>query len=141
MSDMVRRDGIVVHSAPGVMRVRLEKEREDCDGCHSCALKNLCSSHASGHIEVDVATNEVRRPGDPVTILYHSANPAMAAFVLFFPALAGLCGGGYLARMLWGAGDMVFVGGALVGAALGVGATYIVNRVFRATAPKITLVE
>ncbi len=136
--------GAVIAVAPDHVVVRLEKREEDCGGCRSCAMKNLCGGRDAGHIDLRTplaAEGDRPETGDAVRVAYRPANAALAAVVMFLPALAGLLLGGLAGYRLGGGDDdAVFVLGCLIGLAAGVGTSAALSRLSPALKPSVRIV-
>ncbi len=146
MDDYTIQDGTILTVEPGRAVVRIERE-DDCEGCHTCALKALCRGRESKHMDLPVDTGPdsgaavAMSPGDQVKVAYRGANQAVAAVLLFLPGLLGLFFGGFLANRWWGGEDMTFLAGCLGGLAAGVLFTFIVARTSRSLRPDVRIVS
>ncbi|MCC8109068.1 MAG: SoxR reducing system RseC family protein [Planctomycetes bacterium] len=147
MDDYTIQNGTVLTVEPGRTVVRVERGDDNCEGCHTCALKALCRGRESKHMDlpVDTGTDGIASaplsPGDPVKVAYRGANQAVAAVLLFLPGLIGLFFGGFLANRWWGGEDMTFLAGCLGGLAAGVIFTFIVARTSRRLRPDVRIVS
>lgn len=143
MSEEKIRRGTVIAVEPNRLVVRVEREEEeDCGGCRSCAMKSLCRGRTDGHLDLPVAIPEgmAKSRGDRVTVAYRETNAAVASLLMFLPALLGLFFGGFAANAVFGAGDGIFLAGALGGLAAGLAVTFVVGRVSTALGPVVRLV-
>ena len=121
--------------------VRVEREAEQgCDGCRACAMKSLCKGRDTGQMDLPAAApaGKTYRPGDSVTLAYKQANAAVAALIMFAPALVGLALGGWMAS---GRSDAVLLLGCAAGLALGLGLSWIVSRTAGALKPDVRVVS
>ncbi|MCC8166700.1 MAG: SoxR reducing system RseC family protein [Planctomycetes bacterium] len=147
MDDYTIQDGTVLTVEPGRAVVRVERGGDDCDGCHTCALKALCRGRESKTMDLPVDTNRdgtaagPMAPGDQVKVAYRGANQAVAAVILFLPGLIGLFFGGFAANRWWGGEDMTFLAGCLGGLAAGMLFTFIVARTSRSLRPDVRIVS
>lgn len=141
MKDFEIRSATVLAAEAGSLLVRVERKYdEDCGGCRSCAMKNLCGKRDAGHIDLRIAGGAGGiRVGDTVKVAYHSTNPAVAATLLFAPPLLGALLGAIVA---WWArvGDAGFVLGCFLGLAAGIAATYATSRMVPSLRPAAHLV-
>ncbi len=125
MDDYVSKSGTVIASSPGFITVRIDKDGSDCEGCKTCPMCRLCRGKEVKHLDLPITVPEdslTPQIGDTVRIGYHSANPALAATVLFVPTLLGLLAGGWLGT--WLGGDGIFLLGCAVGVVAGLAVTY-----------------
>lgn len=144
MDDLTIREGTIQAVEADRLIVRIEREdAAECGGCCRCPMRGLCRGRDSGHMELPVpfTSDNPHRIGDRVHVAYRKANAAVAAAILFVPALAGLFLGGFLANRLWGEGDGVFLAGCAIGFVLGLAVTFVVNRFFPSLKPSVRLVE
>lgn len=143
MADFTVREATVLSVAGDGLLVRVDDEdAADHSGCRSCAMKSLCRGRDDGHLELFVSRSGGEGEylaGDRVRVAYRGANPAVASLIMFLPALAGVMFGGFVANAAFGGGDGVFLAGALGGAALGVGATFVLSRSLSSLRPEIRL--
>lgn len=138
--DYTVREGTVLLADNDRLVVRVERETEEgCDGCRACAMKSLCKGRETGRMDLPVTAppGKTYRPGDRVTLAYRQANAAVAALIMFAPALVGLLLGGWAAN---GRGDGVLLLGCLAGLAAGLGATWLVSRTARVLRPDVRVV-
>jgi positive regulator of sigma E activity len=123
------RKGVVLSAGDGRLVVRVRREEDgECGGCVACSLKSLCGGRGTAHIDLPVAAPEgaAYSPGDAVTVSYRPPNAALAAAVMFVPALAGLALGGWLAHASgWGDGMLILA--CLAGFGAGVGVSWLVS--------------
>lgn len=142
MSNCKHREGVITAVGPDRLTIRLDRKDEAAvSACGSCAMKSLCHSRAAEGAELILRTTDVegRRPGDRVRLAYREANPALAAGILFLPALAGLMTGGFAAERFFGQGNGTFLCGAFGGFLLGLAITFGVNRLVPSLRPKAEL--
>ncbi|MCC8181257.1 MAG: SoxR reducing system RseC family protein [Planctomycetes bacterium] len=137
------RSGTVVSIRPGKALVRLDVDDDSCTSCHSCALNSLCTSKERGKVEVVVDTDSITGAaidvGDAVRIEYRPFNRAVAAVILFVPALLGLLAGGWFAAVVWPEQDLLLLAGCAVGLIIGLAITFIVSRLAGGTRPRARL--
>lgn len=143
MTEATIYDGIVVSVETGRAIVRIRRDEDDCGGCSSCAVKGLCHGRDAGNMDLPVAVGNAAdlSPGDSVRIAYRGTNAAVAAFVMFLPALLGVLLGGFAANLLVGDGDGVFLFGVAVGLGLGLLVTFVLARCFAFLKPDVHLVD
>lgn len=143
MREETIQDAVVLSVEPERIMVRIDKSNEDCGGCRACALKILCrGKNDTNHLDLPVpvdAASPHPQPGQTVQVAYRAANAAVAAFIMFLPALLGLFFGGFIANRLAGEGDGIFVLGCLAGVVLGLAVTFVVSRASTALRPDIRL--
>lgn len=142
MQEETVQDAVVLSVDKNRVMVRMAKE-EDCGDCHSCALKNLCHKE-SDHLDLPVRLGEgiaPPQPGETVRVGYRAANAAVAALIMFLPALVGLFFGGFVVNRYWGDGDGLFLIGCFAGLALGLAVTFAVSRLSTALRPDIRLLN
>lgn len=142
MREETIQDAVVLSVEPDRIMVRIDKEAEECDGCHTCALKSMCRGKRDEHLELPVPleTGASRPgPGETVRIAYRAANAATAALAMFLPSLLGLFFGGFAASRLFGEGDGVFLLGCFGGLALGLAVSVVLARKSTALRPEIRL--
>lgn len=139
--DSTTRRGTVLSAGGNTLTVRVEQDGEECAGCKACSLSTLCRGRETGHRDLPVAVPEGETgkyaPGDAVTVEYAGANAALAAAVMFVPALAGLALGGWLGNRF---GDAALVAGCGLGFAAGVGLSRLLGKKADALRPKAWLV-
>lgn len=144
MREEIVQEAVVLSVAPDRIMVRVDRKDEDCGGCRACALKSLCRGKEADHMDlpvpVDAETPELA-PGETVRIAYRAANRAVAALVMFLPALLGVFFGGFAANALAGEGDGIFLLGCFSGLALGVLFTFVAARSSGALKPEIRLLS
>ncbi|MCL2000649.1 MAG: SoxR reducing system RseC family protein [Planctomycetes bacterium] len=147
MTNCNLREGAVISIGLDRLRVRLDPEaaRDENGGCRSCAMRGWCRGRWSGSGEVTVTVTDMnaakRCLGERVRLHYVQANPALAAIILFVPALVGLALGAFAAAWLFGGEDKVFLIGAGCGFALGLLVTFAINRLSLSLRPIIKLAE
>lgn len=144
MTGCNEREGVIVSVEPGKLLVRLDPEDAgESEGCKCCAMRGMCRGRTSRGMDVKVPVTEAdpRRPGERVRLSYHAANPALAAAIMFVPALVGLLFGGFVANWLLGEGDFVFLAGAGGGLVLGVLLTLIASRSIASLGPEVALAD
>ncbi len=142
MREETVQDAVVLSVDANRVMVRMAKE-EDCGGCHSCALSKLChkeSDHLDLPVELGIGV-QPPRPGETVRVAYRAANAAVAALIMFLPALVGLCFGGFAVNRIWGEGDGLFLAGCLAGLVLGLAVTFAVSRLSTALRPDVRLLS
>ncbi len=135
------REGTVLLADGKRLIVRVERGAdEECGGCGACALKSLCKGRENRMMDLAVTApaGEAYRPGDAVTVAYTRPNQAVAALVLFLPALAGLAAGGWLAG---GRGDGALLAGCAAGFAAGLGLSWWIARRTEALRPSVRVVR
>lgn len=134
-------NGTVVDVVPGGVVVRVPKKDGDCGGCRSCAMKRLCGGRDVDHIDLSVATPAGGTPekGAAVRVAYRPTNAALAALVMFLPALLGLFVGGVIGHRLGGGSDAGLLAGCFIGFAAGVGASFAAARLSPALKPLVRL--
>ncbi|MCD8138991.1 MAG: SoxR reducing system RseC family protein [Planctomycetaceae bacterium] len=142
MQEETIQDAVVLSVDNDRVMVRMAKE-EDCGGCRSCALKNLCHKE-SDHLDLPVRLEDgvpPPQPGETVRVGYRAANAAAAAFIMFLPALVGLFFGGFAVNRYWGEGDGLFLVGCFAGLGLGLVVTFAISRLSTALRPEIRLLH
>lgn len=129
MDDYTIREGTVLDVQPDKVMVRIDKE-EDCGGCRSCAVRALCQGRDTGHLDLPLRPVDgvAAVPGGRVRVAYRGANPAVAAVIMFVPALIGLFLGGFIGNRFWSGSDGILLAGCLLGLGLGVAATYGISQ-------------
>ncbi len=143
MANCKSREGAILSVGPDWLLVRVDEEEfGEGDGCRSCAMRGMCHGRAARGTEVKVPVPDAAKwqPGERVRLRYRQANPALAAVVMFLPALLGLLLGGFAANGLFGAGDGIFLAGSAGGLVLGLLITVAVNRLFPSLGPKAELI-
>lgn len=143
MGESVIRRATILADGPGGLLVRVEREGgEDCGGCRSCALKKLCQGRDGQHLDlvVSAAGGSGRAPGETVRVAYREPNAAVAAVVMFVPALAGLLLGGVLAHRFF-PGDAALLAGCGIGLAAGFAVTFILARLLPGLGPSARLAD
>ncbi len=133
--------GAVLRAEDDALLVRIRRGTDDgCGGCRSCSLNKLCKGGETGHMDLPVKAPEGRayKPGDELTLAYRQANPALAACILFVPALAGLALGGWIGNAY---GNASLLLGCGLGFAAGVGLSWGIARRADALKPRIWIVE
>lgn len=128
------RGGVVTAVEPGGrLRVRVEPEGGG-EHCHACPLKGLCGGRGENCVELTVVAPAdlagILKVGDAVRLAYRPAR-AWASIALFLPLLVGLFAGGAIGLALRPDSDVAYLAGCGVGAALGVGVTFVLSRLFR----------
>lgn len=142
MEEQTIREGTVIGQAPGQIMVRIDKE-EDCEGCRSCAVKAMCRGREEKYMDVPVPVSGDQPPakGSPVRISYRAANPALAALIMFLPALVGLSLGGFAAAHLWPGSDVLLLAGCLIGVLVGITVTYAATKTMTSLRPHVRLLD
>lgn len=142
--DYAVKDGTVIRLLPSGAVVRVDKDEEECKGCGVCPMKGLCHGKDAGHLDLPVdippGARQAVAADDRVRIAYRPANAALAALVMFVPALAGLLAGGLLGWRL-AMGDAVLVLGCGVGIALGVAVSAAAAKLSPSLKPKTKFLE
>lgn len=142
MQEETVQEGVVTSVGAEQITVRIEKKDEDCDGCCACKLKSLCRGRADEYMELSVPMQDGRErpvPGETVQVAYRATNAAVAAAIMFVPALVGLFFGGFIGNRFWGEGDGIFIVGCLAGLVVGLGLTFVVSRASTILRPEIRL--
>lgn len=130
-SDYTVRKGQVLLADGTKVVVRVDKAGDEpCDSCHVCPMKALCKGMDVRHMDLPVPAPEGRTyaPGDSVTLAYRQANEAVAALVMFAPALIGLALGGWAGWKIGEGGNAALLIGCAAGFAAGVGASWTLAR-------------
>lgn len=129
MDDFTVRDGTVLSVQPDAILVRIDKE-EDCGGCRSCAVRALCQGRDGGHLDIPLSPvpGVTAVPGERVRVEYRGANPAVAALIMFVPALIGLFAGGLIGNRYGEGSDGILLLGCLVGLVLGLVVSIVLSK-------------